>query len=117
LAKHENVYVRISFKGSNEEEFSVLTGAEAEGFRLQLRALENASRANVYTRSAVMVSFSLLANIQALKRRLARIDKGFEDIEIEELVLYGDVEKGLKRSKLLYFTAHDSALKGNHDHT
>ena len=34
LAKYKNVYVRMSFKGCNEEEFSVLTGAEAEDFIL-----------------------------------------------------------------------------------
>ena len=107
LAKYENVYVRISFKGCNEEEFSVLTGAEPEGFSLQLRALENLSRANVYSRPAVMVSFSPLESIEALKRRLRRIDKCFEEIEIEELVLYGDIEKRLKRSRLRYVTAHE----------
>jgi uncharacterized Fe-S cluster-containing radical SAM superfamily protein len=107
LAKYENVYVRISFKGCNEEEFSVLTGAEPEGFNLQLRALENLFRANVYSRPAVMVSFSPLESIEHLKRRLGRIDKGFEDIEIEELVLYGDIEKRLKRSKLRYVTAYE----------
>ena len=70
-------------------------------------AKENLSRANVYSRPAVMVSFSPVASIEALKRRLGRIDKGFEDIEIEELVLYGDIEKRLKRSKLRYVTAYE----------
>ena len=107
LAKYENAYVRISFKGCNEKEFSVLTGAEPEGFGLQLRALENLSRANVYSRPAVMVSFSPLESIETLKRRLGRIDKGFEDIEIEELVLYGDIEKRLRRSKRGYAAAYE----------
>jgi uncharacterized Fe-S cluster-containing radical SAM superfamily protein len=107
LAKYENVYVRISFKGCNNEEFSVLTGAEPEGFNLQLRALENLNSANVYTRPAVMVSFSKPESIEILKGRLGRIDKDFEDIEIEELFLYGDVEKRLKRYKLRYATANE----------
>ena len=70
-------------------------------------AKENLSRANVYSRPAVMVSFSPLESIENLKRRIGRIDKGFEDIEIEELVLYGDIEKRLKRSKLSYVTAYE----------
>ena len=56
---------------------------------------------------AVMVSFSPLVSIKALKRRIGRIDKGFEDIEIEELVLYGDIEKRLKRTKICYATAYE----------
>jgi uncharacterized Fe-S cluster-containing radical SAM superfamily protein len=107
LARFENLYVRVSLKGCNEKEFSMLTGAEPKGFSLQLRALENLSRANVYSRPAVMVSFSPLESIEALKRRIGRIDKGFEDIEIEELVLYGDIEKRLKRTKICYATAYE----------
>lgn len=107
LARFENLYVRVSLKGCNEKEFSMLTGAEPKGFSLQLRALENLSRANVSSRPAVMVSFSPLESIKALKRRIGRIDKGFEDFEIEELVLYGDIEKRLKRTKICYATAYE----------
>lgn len=107
LARFENLYVRVSFKGCNEEEFSILTGSEPEGFILQLQALENLARVDVNVHPAVMVSFSPLENIEALKRRLRRIDKGFEDFEIEELVLYGDIEKRLKRTKICYATAYE----------
>jgi len=52
-----------------------------------------------------MVSFSSLENVRALQSRHGTIDESFEDIEIDELVLYGDVEKRLKRAKIGYNTA------------
>jgi uncharacterized Fe-S cluster-containing radical SAM superfamily protein len=106
LARHENVYVRVSLKGCDEEEFSALTGAEPNGFELQLKALENLSRAGVNTHPAVMVSFSPSENVKALRTRLGSIDKAFEHIEMEELVLYGDVENRLKRAGLGYTDAY-----------
>jgi uncharacterized Fe-S cluster-containing radical SAM superfamily protein len=107
LARFENLYVRISLKGCNEKEFSMLTGAEQKGFILQLQALENLARVDVNVHPAVMVSFSSLENIEALKMRLGRIDRGFENFEIEELVLYGDIEKRLKRTGLRYATGYE----------
>ncbi len=39
LSRFSNLYVRVSLKGTCEEEFSRLTGAQ--GFQLQLKALEH----------------------------------------------------------------------------
>ena len=102
LARHENMYVRVSFKGSNENEFSLLTGAEPEGFSLQLQALENLHRAGVNVHPAVMVSFSPPESVEALRTRLREIEEDFDDFEIEELILYRDVEERLKNAKLLH---------------
>jgi uncharacterized Fe-S cluster-containing radical SAM superfamily protein len=63
LAWFENLYVRVSLKGTNEEEFSALTGAETNGSTLQLQALENLYRADVAAHPAVMVGFSPRDNI------------------------------------------------------
>jgi len=106
LNRFQNLHVRVSLKGTNEEEFSMLTGANPTGFDLQLRALENLSGAGVKVHPAVMVSFSLPENIQALRNRLNRIDASFTDIEIEELALYGDVEKRLQKAGFEYRTAY-----------
>ena len=102
LARHENVHVRVSLKGCNEEEFSRLAGAQPKGFRLQLQALENLCRAGVSAHPAVMVSFSPSQNVKTLRRRLGSIDKAFENMEVEELVLYGDVESRLKKARIDY---------------
>lgn len=109
LARFKNLYVRVSLKGTTEEEFSRLTGAEAGGFTLQLKALENLYRAGVQVQPAVMVSFSPAHNVRALRKRLGQIAPGFENIEIEELVLYGEVEERLRRAGLKYDTAHEPA--------
>jgi uncharacterized Fe-S cluster-containing radical SAM superfamily protein len=106
LSRFENLYVRVSIKGTNEEEFSRLTGAEPEGFGLQLKALENLRREAVKTHPAVMASFSIPNNIDALRRHLFQIDPNFKDIEIEELTLYGDVEKRLQKASVTYRTAY-----------
>ncbi|HAA05278.1 MAG TPA: hypothetical protein DCE18_18200, partial [Syntrophobacteraceae bacterium] len=84
LSRYGNAYVRVSLKGTTEEEFSRLTGAEPTGFGLQLRALENLIRAGVATHAAAMVSFSSPENIVALQQRLGRIAKGLQEVETEE---------------------------------
>ncbi len=102
LSKFENLYVRVSIKGTSEAEFTRLTGAESSGFRLQLGALENLARFNVTTHPAVMVSFSSPENIKDLKRRLKEIKEDFEDFEVEDLMLYGLVEERLMKAGLSY---------------
>ena len=107
LSRFENLYVRVSLKGTNEEEFTALTGAEPSGFTLQLQALDNLYWAGVNVHPAAMVSFSPRENIQALAKRLRRIHRSFGDVEIEELVLYGDVEERLRSAKIGYGRAYD----------
>jgi len=106
LARYENIYVRVSFKGCNGEEFSLLTGATSQGFDLQMSALEHLCRAGVRVHPAVMVSFSTQENIRDLRSWLGSINRTFADIEVEELVLYGDVEDRLKKAKLTYGAAY-----------
>jgi uncharacterized Fe-S cluster-containing radical SAM superfamily protein len=100
LGNFKNLYVRVSLKGTTEEEFSLLTGAEPDGFKLQLKAIGNLYRAGVQVQPAVMVSFSPAENIRALQKRLGTIAPRFKDIEMEEVALYGDVEKRLHKAKI-----------------
>ncbi len=98
ISKHDFVHVRVSLKGCNEKEFSLLTGAESDGFRLQLESLERLTRAGVTCHPSVMVSFSTERNLQALKQRLRAIDSGLaENVEIEELILYPHVVNRLRQ--------------------
>ena len=89
-------------KGCNQKEFSERTGAIAEGFQLQLQALENLARFGVKVHPALMISFSSPAAFDAMKKRLGNIRRDFADIEIEELVLYGDLEDRLTKANLLH---------------
>jgi uncharacterized Fe-S cluster-containing radical SAM superfamily protein len=102
LARFTNLHVRVSIKGCTEDEFSRLTGALPTGFVLQLRSLEHLARAGVSVHPAVMVSFSPPAHIDALRRRLARIEPYFADFEVEELALYGQVGDRLERAGIAY---------------
>jgi hypothetical protein len=47
-----------------------------------------------------MISFSTPNTEAALRKRLRAIDPNFENIEVEELALYGDVEDRLKKANL-----------------
>lgn len=105
LSKFPNLQVRVSLKGTSEDEFSRLTGARPEGFGLQLRALENLVNHGVRAHPACMVSFSSEEAIGKLRQRLRGI--GFEDFEVEELVLYPAVEERLKRLGIRYGMSHE----------
>lgn len=106
LSRFPNLYVRVSLKGTCEEEFSKLTGAIPTGFQLQLKALEYLNRCKVNVHPACMISFSTPENITALKKRLKSINPIFEDFEAEELILYPSVEERLKKLKIDYRTGY-----------
>jgi uncharacterized Fe-S cluster-containing radical SAM superfamily protein len=105
LASFSNLHVRVSLKGTNEEEFTRLTGAVPEAFRLQLNALSHLVQAGIEVHPAVMVSFSPPDKVAALRERVAVIHPDFADFEVEELVLYGGVKERLERAGLAYRTA------------
>lgn len=102
LSKFSNLYVRVSLKGANEEEFSRLTGAIREGFQLQLGALENLTKYKVNVHPACMVSFSTPENITSLRKRLTAINQKFGNFEVEELILYPSVGEAGEVENQLY---------------
>jgi uncharacterized Fe-S cluster-containing radical SAM superfamily protein len=106
LSRFENLHVRVSLKGTCEEEFSRLTGAAPHGFDLQLRALEHLAKSGVSAHPSCMTSFSSPERISAVRKRLKVIHAGFADFEIEELILYPSVEKRLRKMGIRYLTGH-----------
>jgi len=106
LMRFSNLFVRVSLKGTNEKEFSQLTGAVPEGFQLQLDALEYLMKYKVNVHPACMISFSPPENIMALSKRLKAIHPLFEDFEREELILYPAVQERLKKLNIAYFTGY-----------
>ena len=106
LSRFPNLYVRVSLKGTCEEEFSRLTGAIPEGFQLQLKALEHLIKCKIIVHPACMISFSPPENIAALRKRLKAINPAFEEFEVEELILYPSVEERLNKLKADYITWH-----------
>jgi hypothetical protein len=53
-----------------------------------------------------MVSFSPREKVQALREKLEAMSGAFEEVEIEKLVLWRDVEERLHRAGLEYHTAY-----------
>lgn len=103
LAEYDFVHVRVSLKGCSEEEFSVLTGAKPEGFRLQLEALQKLAEARVSCHPSVMASFSTEGSLQLLLRRISQISRKLaEEVEVEELILYPHVVQRLRKFGLRY---------------
>ena len=101
LARHPNLEVRISLKGTNPEEFRRLTAAKAEGFDLQMAALQNLLQYGVRCYPAVMASFSSPKNVEALRKRLGSLTSDFYHLEIEEVICYPRVQEEIDRAGLV----------------
>lgn len=96
LSRFKNLQVRVSIKGTNPEEFSMLTGAFSEAFDLQLEALKNLFDASVACYPAVMLSFSQKENFARLIYRIKDIDVNLVNrVEKEYVFLYPHVIKRL----------------------
>lgn len=99
LSRFKSVHVRVSMKGTNQREFSRLTGATAEAFALQLKALENLLDAGVPSHAAVMLSFSSKESFKELLNHLKEMDRGLaENVEEEYVFLYPHVAKRLNEA-------------------
>lgn len=99
LSKFRNLKVRISLKGTNEDDFTRLTGAVPHAFELQLNALKFCLDAGVAVHPAVMRSFSTQEDYERLLVRLGEIDPVLPPVVEDELViLYPVVKKRLKRA-------------------
>ena len=106
LSKYPFLHARVSLKGCNEEEFTMLTDAKPEGFALQLKAFEILVHAGVKCHPAVMTSFSTRENLQSLVERLRGISSQLAtELEVEELILYPKVKRKIEKYHLKYHTA------------
>lgn len=107
LSRYPFLHVRVSLKGCNEQDFTMLTDAKPKGFTLQLRALENLLNTGVKCHPAIMVSFSTKESVKQLTQRLKSIDPRLaEDLETEELILYPKVKRRIERYNLKYYRVH-----------
>lgn len=91
----KNVLVRVALKGATNEEFALLTGAKAEFFDYQIKALENLENASASYHPAIM-TFS--RNTDDLRKRLEKISPGLsEELEFEGLMLFPHVKRELEK--------------------
>jgi len=107
LAAFRCLHVRVSLKGATEKEFEQLTGANCNGFELQIDALRNLRDAGVSSHPAVMYSFSSGHSIDQLRDRLATIEQRYvNELEFEELIRYLRVERRLQKYGLTAHVSH-----------
>jgi len=99
FSRFKSLHVRVSIKGTSQQEFSKLTGALPETFDLQLKALENLLNAGVSCHPAVMLSFSPEENLHKLEDKLREIDSRLaEGVEEEYVFMYPHVVDRLRRA-------------------
>ena len=99
LSEFKNLHVRISLKATDPENFSKLTGAKPEAFKLQLKALKNLLDSHVSFNPAIMMSFCLPNGIQQLMDRLREINQSLvSNLEEEHVILYPPVVARLKEA-------------------
>lgn len=108
LAAFRCLHVRISLKGSCENDFAKLTGAKGDGFKFQVDALRNLRDAGVSCHPAVMSSFSTQDSLGQLHELISTIDRKLaDDLEVEELIRYPRVERRLQKCGLTPYVSHD----------
>ena len=101
LSGYERVHVRVSIKGSSEEEFHRLTGAHSDAYDLAYQALSHLIKQGVSCNACLMASFSDSEGIQRAKERLARIAPGIlKSLEIERIKQFPKVRARLQRYDL-----------------
>ncbi len=89
----ENLHVRVSIKGSSENEFSKLTGANPKAFEYQIKSLKNLLDNNVSFHPAIMT----FENSPSILEKLAEIDEDLPNsLEYETLIPYPEVIARLK---------------------
>ncbi len=109
LAQFKNLHVRVSLKGTNAEEHSLLTGAIGDSFENIIDAIALLKKHKIRFNVAAMLSFSPDKNVMLLKERLRTIASSVgEDFEEEYVFLYPHVVRRLKRAGLEPFRAYSS---------
>ena len=107
LSKHRNLHIRISLKGTNAEEFSMMTGSIPDTFERIVASLELLIAYKIRFNVAVMLSFSPDKNISLLKERLHTMAPCLlDDFEEEYVFLYPHVIKRLKQAGIKPLVAY-----------
>lgn len=88
LSRFENIYVRVSLKGVDENTFELITGINGIFFQNQLNALELLKKYDIRHRAALLVDLFTNEQIRSL---------GIPDLEYETLITYSFVMKRLKK--------------------
>jgi uncharacterized Fe-S cluster-containing radical SAM superfamily protein len=107
LAKFRNLHIRVSLKGTNPDELSMLTGAIPETFERIMDGLTLLKEYQIDCNLAVMLSFSPDKHVALLKTRLNDIAPGIlNEFEEEYVILYPHVVAKIKKAGLQLLKAY-----------
>ena len=111
LAAFKNLHVRVSIKGTSQQEYHQLTDALPESYELPFKALKHLIDAGVSCNACVMISFSDNAGIQAVEKKLFETHPGLlKSLEKEHITPFPKVAKRLSKNGL---KPNSIAFKGN----
>ena len=111
LAPYKNLHVRVSIKGTSQEEYHELTDAIPESYELPFRALKHLIDAGVSCNACVMVSFSDDDGIRSVEQKLFELHPGLlKSLEKEHITPFPKVTKRLAKNDL---KPNSIAFKGN----
>jgi uncharacterized Fe-S cluster-containing radical SAM superfamily protein len=101
LTSYKNLHVRVSIKGTSQEEYHQLTDAIPESYELPFRALKHLIDAGVSCNACVMVSFSNNEGIQNVERKLFELHPGLlKSLEKERITPFPKVAQRLAKNGL-----------------
>ncbi len=111
LAFYNNLHVRVSIKGTSQDEYHELTDAIPESYELPYRALKHLIDAGVSCNACVMVSFSDDEGIRSVEQKLFKLHPGLlKSLEKEHITPFPKVTKRLAKNDL---KPNSIAFKGN----
>jgi uncharacterized Fe-S cluster-containing radical SAM superfamily protein len=99
LSKFKNLHIRVCIKGINQNEFTLLTGADS-GFLYQLKSLEFLNNSKINFNIALV---SISNNKNEFYEQLNKMNLGKIYVEDEKIKLYPLVRKRLDKQGLLKY--------------
>jgi len=91
LSKFNNIFVRVSLKGVDNQTFERNTGMDGSFFRFQLRALELLKEYRIKFGAAILFNLYSKSQIKNL---------GIANLEYESLILYPFIENSLRKKDI-----------------
>jgi len=101
LAPYKNLHVRVSIKGTSQEEYYELTDAIPESYDLPFKGLKYLIDAGVSCNACVMVSFSDAKGIKRVEEKLYGVHPGLlKSLEKEHITPFPKVAQRLAKNGL-----------------
>ena len=101
LASYKNLHVRVSIKGTSQEEYHELTDAIPESYEYPFMALKHLIDAGVSCNACVMISFSDDDGIRNVEQKLFELHPGLlKSLEKERITPFPKVAQRLAKNGL-----------------